>query len=118
MVERNEKTKALETALSQIEKSFGKVSKGNFYEVMKGWAEADKIMREYRRGSSDSHGLNTLFEKNASCELERKAYANTKTGAISNAYIVDQFGSVSAEALTRSHTFQSTRSVAYHPAQP
>ena len=88
---------AIDEVCVKIEKSFDKVSKGQFYDTMKGWSEADKIMRDYRRGSSDSHGINTLFEQNASGELERKAYANSKAGTISNAYVVDQFGSVSGE---------------------
>jgi len=88
---------AIDEVCSKIEKSFDNISKGQFYEAMKGWSEADSIMRDYRHGSSNSHGVNTLFEKNANGELERKAYANTQTGSISNSYIVDQFGSVSGE---------------------
>lgn len=90
---------AIDEVCAKIEKSFDNISRGQFYEAMKGWSEADAIMRDYRRGSSKPNGsaTSTLFEKNANGELERKAYANTKTGAISNSYIVDQFSSVSRE---------------------
>ena len=78
----------------KIDNSFGKLSQNQFYETMKGWSEADKIMRDYRRGSTKS---NTVYATGASGELERKAYINSKRGTVSNAYIVDQLGSVSGE---------------------
>ena len=78
----------------RIDESFGQLSQSQFYEAMKGWNEADSIMREHRKGSGD-----TLFEQNANGVLERKAFVNSKTGSISNSYIVDQAHSVSGKII-------------------
>lgn len=94
---KNKFISAIDEISRKINNSLNNTVKNQFYETMKGWSEADKIMRKYRKGSENSHGTNTTLEKNANGELERKAYINSKTGRVSNSYIVDQFGSISGE---------------------
>lgn len=92
---RNRFISTIDDVVAKIEKSFGKLGQSKFYEAMKGWNEADKIMRSTRvrqRGAKDKD-----YGESAQGALERKAYVNSKTGDISLSYIVDQVDHVSGE---------------------
>ena len=95
---RNRFISTIDDVVAKIEKSFGRLGQNKFYEAMKGWNEADKIMRSTRvrqRGKTDED-----YGKSAQGTLERKAYVNSKTGDISLSYIVDQVDHVSGEVKT------------------
>ena len=86
----------IDEVVAKIEKAFGKINNNNFYEAMKGWYNADTIMRDNRVGVKTHNGrVDTTQETTAYGELERVALVNSKTNEILGDHLVDQAHSVS-----------------------
>lgn len=76
---------------NRVDKFTGNLKQNNLYETLKGWNDANSILRNNR---STNTGIKT-----EQGELERYMYLNTDTGLTSNSYIYDQLDTVNIKII-------------------
>ena len=116
---------AIGSVKKALQEMFMFQSNNKIYDFLKGWTDADKLMRANRKGGGGQDRLfkqvssekkdketgkvigNAVYEQlkaslqPANGELERAAFFNSKTGKVSNAYTVDQRGGTNAHEWMR-----------------